>query len=101
MQYCVCLFRGENHRFVLAGGLTTDEAHRVRLLSSWNQPVTLAVLVDERHKTPRPVERWIAKTFLDFQGLQPFNHCSTSSGSTLSATRFPQRGNSRLRSTRS
>lgn len=68
------LFRAENHRFVLAGGIATDEAHRVRLLSSWNQPVMLAVLVDERHNTARTLERWIAKTFLDFQGLQPLFH---------------------------
>jgi hypothetical protein len=65
------LFRRENHRFVLGGGLAPDEAHRVRLLISWDQPVTLAVLVNERHNTANLVERRIGKTFLTFQGCQP------------------------------
>ena len=73
-QYCVCLFRGENHRFILAGGLATDEAHRVRLLISRNQPVTLAVPVNQRHNAAHLVERWIGKALFALQCFQPFLH---------------------------
>ena len=68
------LFRGENHRFVPACGSATDEAHRVRFLISRNQPVTLAVPVDQRHNTAHFVEGWICEALFALQGFQPFLH---------------------------
>jgi hypothetical protein len=61
------LVRGKNHRFVPAGGIATDEAHRVRFLISRNQLVTLAVPVDQRHYTAHFVEGWICKPLFALQ----------------------------------
>jgi hypothetical protein len=56
----VCLFRRENHRFIPAGGLAADKAHRVRLLIPRNQAVSLRMPVDLGHNTASLVERLIS-----------------------------------------
>src|ERR1700731_1868045 len=58
-------FASQKHSLtsIAAGGLATDKAHRIRLLISRNESVTLAVPVDERHDTARLVERWIGEFF--------------------------------------
>src|SRR3984893_13695053 len=70
-QYCVRLCRGENHCFVTAGGLATDKAHRVRLLVSRDEPVSLAMPVHQRHDAAHSVERWICKILFLLQSFQP------------------------------